>query len=603
MEDRTFQQIQADFTIAARHGDRTRFRQLADELQSLESVQAQALRLIALADIDSIEGHYDQALAMYQEALALYTSDGDLAGVASATARVGSIYWKKGAFSDALDVLQRALDMTTGDDLKERRAVIMSNIAVVFTNLADYSTGLEYQQRALALYQELGLQEGQARTMINIGLIYGFIDDRELALQYLHRALDLLTEIGYDAGRANVMGNIGVQHGKTGEYEEATAWLTKAISLSREVGLSREQGYYLCGLAHVAVDSGDLDRAIAILDENAEVISENPTPTTSALVIRGKVMQAKKQYSEARSFFAEALAQVESRGERSYMADYHEHLRDLAKDEGDFESYILHNEAYQSITNEIKGSTSTRRLTMQEKEREIEEERREREREREILYGALPQHVADRLVRGEEVTDNFESASVMFLDLAGFTRIASTIPPGHVVHLLESIFSVCDEIVQKHGLTKVKTIGDSYMAVSGVPDVQADHVDRMARAATEIQESLTRLRLRMPPELGDTSWLADIDEVHARVGVHCGPVVAGIVGKERLQYDVWGDAVNVASRMESSGEPGLVQASADFVAALSDPAEWNIEARIAFEIKGKGMMQTFWIARADAHQT
>lgn len=596
MAERTLQEIKEDFTVATRHADRVKLKELADELQSVESAQAAALRLMALADIDAVEGRYDTALSMYEEALDLYTSEDDRSGVAFATGRIGSIYWRKGAFNDALDVLQRALDMTTGDDLKERRAVLISNIAIVFTNLADYSTGLEYQQRALALYQELGLKEGQARTMINIGIIYGSIDDREMALDYLHRALDILTEIGYDAGRANVMGNIGVQHGSLKEYEEATTWLTKAISLAREVGLSREQGYYLCGLASVAVDSGDLDRAIQILDENAEVISENPTPTTSALVIRGKVMRAKKNYEEARKFFSEALAQVESRGERSYMADYHQLLRDVAKEAGDFEAYITHNEVFQSITNEIKGSSSTRRLTMQEKEREIEDERREREREREILYGALPKHVAERLVRGEDVTDNYASASVLFLDLAGFTRIASTIPPGHVVHLLESIFSVCDEIVQKHGLTKVKTIGDSYMAVAGVPDHQPDHVDRMARAATEIQASLLRLQLRMPPELGDTSWLADIDEVHARVGVHCGPVVAGVVGKERLQYDVWGDAVNVASRMESSGEPGLVQASEDFINALADRSLWKIEPRIAFEIKGKGLMQTYWLA-------
>ena len=595
MATRTFEEIERQWQEINRTADTEAYAQLASELEPLTEPAPTTLRLLILADIEGLSGRYDAALSKLQEALALYTEANDTNGIASVTGRIGSVYWRQGNYNEALDILQRALAMTTDDEFKERRATLTSNIAIIFTEMADYSTGLEYQQRALALYQELDLKEGQARTMTNIGIIYGEIDDHEMALEYMHRALAVLTEIGHDAGRANVMGNIGVQHAELDDNEEATKWLTQAIDLARTCGLSREQGFYLCNLANTASKSGDLDRAIQILDDNDAVIQENPTPRSSALVIRGQVAAQRKDYDDAIALISTALKQVEERGERGYMANYHEMLRDIAKDAGDFEGYIQHNEAYQQITEEIKGAASTRRLTMQEKEREIEEERREREKEREVLYGALPQHVADRLVHGEDVTDNFESASVMFLDIAGFTRIASTIPPGHVVHLLESIFSVCDEIVQKHGLTKVKTIGDSYMAVAGVPDFQDDHVDRMARASTEIQEALTRLQLKMPPELGDTSWVDNIKEVHARVGVHCGPVVAGVVGKERLQYDVWGDAVNVASRMESSGEPGLVQASEDFIKTLSEPDEWKAEPRIAFEIKGKGMMQTYWL--------
>jgi class 3 adenylate cyclase len=235
-------------------------------------------------------------------------------------------------------------------------------------------------------------------------------------------------------------------------------------------------------------------------------------------------------------------------------------------------------------------------MAIQEKELEMQAERKERERERSILYGALPQHVAERLVRGETVTDNYENASVLFLDIAGFTRIASHVPPGHVVHLLGVIFDACDQIARRHDLLKVKTIGDSYMAVSGLPDYVPDHANKMARAAVEIQEALSTLRVTMPPELGDSSWTRGIGEIHARVGVHCGPVVAGVVGTDRLQYDVWGDTVNVASRMESTGEPGRVQISEDF-AALLNPHQWKLEPRIAQEIKGKGMMRTYWLER------
>jgi class 3 adenylate cyclase len=234
------------------------------------------------------------------------------------------------------------------------------------------------------------------------------------------------------------------------------------------------------------------------------------------------------------------------------------------------------------------------------------------------------------MLRGEDVSgDHFENASVLFLDIVGFTTISDRIPPGHVVHLLKAIFRVCDDVCKTHGLTKIKTIGDSYLAVAGVPEQLDDHALRAARAAVDMLERLGSLELTMDPKLGDTSWTTEIGEINVRIGLHCGPLVAGIVGEERLQYDVWGDTVNVASRMESHGEPGSIHVSEAFALALDPrlrgddeeegrgddmsrtahrppltdndsltPDSLTLFKRGLTDVKGKGPMTTYWLEGA-----
>jgi len=185
---------------------------------------------------------------------------------------------------------------------------------------------------------------------------------------------------------------------------------------------------------------------------------------------------------------------------------------------------------------------------------------------------------------------------VIFLDIVGFTTISDRIPSGHVVHLLEQIFTTLDAVCGKHNVVKIKTIGDSYMAVS------FENVVNAASCALDMISSLDALEITMPPALGDTSWTKDVGDIKVRIGIHCGPVTAGVIGTQRMQYDVWGDTVNVASRMESTSEPGKIHISEAFATLLpatssGDSAErpFQVMERGTMEIKGKGMMKTYWL--------
>jgi class 3 adenylate cyclase len=212
---------------------------------------------------------------------------------------------------------------------------------------------------------------------------------------------------------------------------------------------------------------------------------------------------------------------------------------------------------------------------------------REREREHELserlLLNVLPEPVAVRLKRHEGViADRFDHTTVLFADIVDFTPISARIAPHEVVELLDSIFTAFDDLAGRHGLEKIKTIGDAYMVAAGISEPRPDHVRAVAGMALEMLEVAAAHR----------------DGLGLRIGIDTGPVVAGVIGRRKFIYDLWGDTVNTASRMESHGVPGTIQVTERVVTALG--GDYVFEPRGTVEIKGKGAMPTWFLrGRAD----
>ncbi|WP_437297660.1 adenylate/guanylate cyclase domain-containing protein [Sorangium sp. So ce426] len=207
---------------------------------------------------------------------------------------------------------------------------------------------------------------------------------------------------------------------------------------------------------------------------------------------------------------------------------------------------------------------------------------RAHERSDRLLLNILPRTIADQLKEHEQlIAEHFEEVTVLFADIADFTPLAARLPPAELVGLLNRMFSSFDQLAEQHGLEKIKTIGDAYMVVGGLPAQRPDHARAIARMAIAMTHTVRQF-------VGD-----DGEPFQLRIGINTGPVIAGVIGKKKFSYDLWGDAVNVASRMESSGEPGRIQVSEASHSLLA--RDFLLEERGLVAIKGKGAMKTYWL--------
>jgi NAD(P)-dependent dehydrogenase (short-subunit alcohol dehydrogenase family)/class 3 adenylate cyclase len=202
-----------------------------------------------------------------------------------------------------------------------------------------------------------------------------------------------------------------------------------------------------------------------------------------------------------------------------------------------------------------------------------------------LLLNVLPKPIADRLKRGEgTIADHFDEVTVLFADIANFTLMSAQLAPREVVEILDAVFSALDDVAGAHGLEKIKTIGDCYMMVGGLPEPRDDHAHTVAKAALDLRDAIS-----LVSEAKSTP-------LTARVGIHTGPVVAGVIGRRKFIYDLWGDTVNTASRMESHGVAGQIQCTETVYKKLHE--HYLFEHRGVIDVKGKGPMSTYFLTAA-----
>jgi class 3 adenylate cyclase len=202
-----------------------------------------------------------------------------------------------------------------------------------------------------------------------------------------------------------------------------------------------------------------------------------------------------------------------------------------------------------------------------------------------LLLNVLPRSIADRLKSGQEtIADRFDSVTVLFADIVDFTTMSAGADPVEVVNKLNEIFSDFDDLAAKHGLEKIKTIGDAYMVAGGLPEPRPDHVEAMMAFAVDMLAAIRR----------HLSWNGD--PIRLRIGINTGPIVAGVIGRQKFIYDLWGDAVNTASRMEANGLQDVIQVTAAVRDRLA--GRYEFEERGPITIKGKGEMMTY-VLRAE----
>lgn len=214
-----------------------------------------------------------------------------------------------------------------------------------------------------------------------------------------------------------------------------------------------------------------------------------------------------------------------------------------------------------------------------------EELRRQRLTSERLLLNILPLPIAEQLKQGQQtIADSFADVSVLFVDIVSFTTLSTQVSPAQLVDLLNSIFSLFDGLADWYGLEKIKTIGDAYMVVGGLPNPRKNHARAIAHMALDMMKEIAQFHT------------PDNQPIHLRMGIHSGPVVAGVIGTRKFSYDLWGDTVNIASRMETHGEAGRIQVSETIYQQLK--GEFQFHPRGTIDIKGRGTMNTYWLDSA-----
>jgi len=276
---------------------------------------------------------------------------------------------------------------------------------------------------------------------------------------------------------------------------------------------------------------------------------------------------------------------------KSIELAYLNHLSDMYKSQGKWEEayqfYVLSMNVQQEInSNEVRDKIKD--MEFQQAYHQMEQQRlveltRLQEKEQ-LLHEILPSHVAEKIIRGEKtIAEECHDMTIMFADIVGFTSLSEHLQPSQIIELLNSVYSNLDHLAEMHGIEKIKTIGDAYMAICNTDENLKEHKRQMLTFAKQIPHSCKEITL------------PNGDCLQIRIGIHSGPTVTGVIGTKKLSYDVWGDAVNTAARMESYGEPETIQISQEFYEEVKDfevVKSMHFLTQKEVAMKGKGMMHT-----------
>ena len=446
-------------------------------------------------------GNYNKALEYYLRLLAIREETNDNKGIAVSLGSIGNVYNSTGDYSKALEYYMRSLTMKeeTGD--QKSIAVSLINIGNVYRKAGDYSKALEYSLRARAICEETGDKHTIAGLLTNIGTVYYSTDDYSKALEYQMRSHTIQEKIGNKHGIAMSLGSIGTVYDRTGEYGKALEYYLRALAIQEEI----------CDKYGVGASLGNIGKIYAAQESDGY------------------------DTAKAREYLSKALAIAEEIGAKDSVFETHQSLAVVYEQMGDMAKAYEHFKKYHEIEKEVHSEEYLKKRAQLEQQQEIALMQQEQKLTYNLLNKIFPRSVVNRLRDGESpLADYYPTVSVLFLDLVNFTALSSKIPSRQLLYLLNSIFDACDEVVDKHGLEKIKTIGDAYMAASGVPEQREDHLERAAQCALDLVSVLDELTVNMPAELGDKSWIKDVGRIAVRIGLHTGEAVGGVIGKNKF---------------------------------------------------------------------
>lgn len=565
-----------------------------EDIGKLEGIRAHAL--LFLSSINRIYGNNEAAIKEVESAIDIIKKYHlhDMKRMAYTV--IGQIKQKNGIYDMAIHyfLLADLANEKYGDET--RAAGCKLSLGAVYENIGDYNKSLEYYSESLTLHKKFNNISGIAQVLGNIALVYSLLGKHDTALDYYNFALNHQSELGDESEVALILGNMGVEYFITANYDKAFELFIKALAKHEQLNQRELIASVNGNIGNVYSATKQYDKALEYYSK-AIKIHEEINDKIGVARCMGNIgnIYSNKEYklyhvAKAEKYLYDAIDICNKIGTKYTVYNYHKTLADLYKKEKRWEESNQHIEKYYEIEKEVLSEEATKQGQLIENRRKVEEAERDRQvklarfqEQEKILLNILPAQIAERILEGEKrIADLHENISVFFSDIVGFTKLSQIVTPDELLTMLNEIFSEFDRIARKHGLEKIKTIGDAYMAVAGVPMAQEDHAERAAAFALDVIEYMTDYRITSKSDL------------QIRVGLHTGRAIAGVIGENKFAYDLWGDSVNTASRMESHGEPGKIHVSHDFRNTLTKTTLHFID-RGEMVVKGKGMMKTYFL--------
>lgn len=507
---------------------------------------------------------------------------------------------------------------------------------VSWRRLSEYDKALKDLFKSAQLAEELEQLLDAGNIYTEIGNLYSESGNNKMAAIYYDRGINIIRKSGdkYQLGRC--LYNVGDHLFEQRQLDSSLVYTLEALDIFKEFNDTIGKAYAIGNLGRLYLATGELENVEAYLEQAIEVLErvEDYNALTDFYSAMAKFYRKKEELPRAIFYAQKGLEAAGQDNMKTDQAGTHLLLSRLFEEVGDVRSSFDHYKMYvkfkDSITNvstvqEMANLRSSFEIAKKQKEVDLLNQRTrnqktivvativalvlivllafglyrrnkfigrtkkiiefEKNRSELLLLNILPQETANELKeKGKVEAKRFDAVTILFTDFQNFTHYAENLPPEELVKSVDFYFTEFDRIVEKFGLEKIKTVGDSYMCAAGVPFPAEDHATRIVAAACEMMAFVK-----------DARQLESLQETRfeVRIGINSGPVVAGVVGSKKFAYDIWGDAVNIASRMESSGETGHINISEGTYELVKH--EFDCVFRGDVNVKNKGMMKMYYV--------
>lgn len=568
-----------------------------------------------------------KALSLSDQARELATKINFPKGEAYALKNLGLVYYFQGKYVQTLDYWKQSLKILQAINDDNGVANLLGNIGAVYANQGDDVNALNHHLQSLKIAEKTGDKVRTFFALNNIGGIYFQKKQTwDKALDYLLKAYPLAEETGNKEGGGLILGNIGEIYYEKKDYPKAILYYNKALQMSSQ----ENTPFAYNGLGKVYLKQGKVAQAQAYHKKALDLAQKlNEIHIVPSLLGMAETFRLQNDNNSAFTYYKQAEDVALKQKSFPDLKDLYNDMAKAYSNTGDYANAFAYQKKLADVKDTLFNEATQKKLGLLQfefdlekkqgeinlltkdnalREQQLQQQRfvknaygmglvlvfilafvlfrsyrnkvktnkildQQKEEIENLLLNILPLQVALELqTTGNATPKSYDRVAVMFTDFKDFTSVADKLSPEELVKELNICFVAFDEIIEKHGLEKIKTIGDSYMCAGGIPAVNISGPYRIVRAALDIQAFMKQYNGERKEQ--------GLEPLEMRIGIHVGPVVAGVVGKKKYAYDIWGSTVNIASRMESYGEPGKINVSAATYELIKDKFVCNYRGKL-----------------------